>query len=368
MIEMTENRIIGLDVLRIFSMFGILGLHIIGNGGLLQNAKMTSFSYYIILMLYCIFYTSVDIFGILSGYLNVNKRNNKNNRIIELICILIFYCLIIPTVFYAFNIKNIRSIKDIKTIISNLFPILAGKYWYITCYSFLFFMIPYLNTFCKCIDKKTYKKLLLILFVLFTIIPNFLGMTDIFRILNGYSPFWLIFCYLLGGFIRIYNIDFDTKKIIKIVLILFIVEFVINIIVRNVGFLIFGFVARADWFINYISPFTVTISLLLLLLFKKISIRNQMIIKTLVYLSNMSFSVYIIHCHKIVFDYILKDLFIPILNYNFIIVSFVIALAIILIYMLCCLIDEFRKIIFKIFRIKVLIEKISYKLDRVLNF
>ena len=366
--DMTENRVIGLDVLRIFSMFGIIGLHIVGNGGLLENAHLNSISYYIILLFYCVFYTSVDIFGILSGYLNINKKNNKNIRIVELLCIMFFYCLMVPIVFYVFNLRDIRNTHDIKTIISNLFPVLVGRYWYITCYSFLFFMIPYINAFCKNIDRKTYKMFLTIIFVLFTIIPNFLGMTDLFKILNGYSPFWLIFCYFLGGYIRLYNIDINTKKIIKYILLIFIIEFVMNIIIRIAGFLILGFIVRDDWFINYISPFTLIISALLLLLFKKTIIQNQMINKIIVYLSNMSFSVYIIHCHKIIFDYVLKDLFVPILNYNFIIISSVILLAIILIYLICCFIDEFRIILFKILKINVIIDKIGKMIDTVLNF
>ena len=362
-----SERIIGFDILRICSMCGIVGLHIINNGGLIENANISSISYYVILLFLVLFYTSVDIFGLLSGYLNIHKKANKNSRIVELLFILLFYCLIIPIVFYVFNIRNIRNVHSAKIIIANFFPVLVGRYWYFMSYILLFFMIPYINFFCKIINKKTYKKFLLILFVFFTIIPNFFGMTDFFKILDGYSPFWLVYCYLLGGYVKLYGINLDIKRIVKDIFVLLLIEFTINVIIRNISFLIFNVIVKGEWFINYVSPFTLMISMLLLLLFKNINTKSLKVVKLIIYLSSMSFSVYIIHCHKMIFDYILKDLFVPVLNYSFVVVFIIIIVSIVIIYLLCCFIDEFRKLIFKVLGVDKLINRIGKKLDVLLS-
>ena len=128
-----KKRVIGLDLLRIISMLGIIGLHVIGQGGLINNSNIHSIKYYVILLLLVFFYTSVDVFGLLSGYLNISKEKNKYSRFVQLIMILIYYCLLIPSIFYLFNIDNIRD-SGYKELLFNYFPILIGRYWYITFY------------------------------------------------------------------------------------------------------------------------------------------------------------------------------------------------------------------------------------------
>ena len=359
------KRIIGLDILRIMSMFGIVGLHVINRGGLIHNSEMHSIKYYIIFLLLILFYTSVDVFGILSGYLNVDKEKNRHSRIVELILIVIFYCLIIPSIYYILNPNKITS--SYKELILNFIPILDDRYWYITSYIFLFLLIPYINKFCIILDKKTFKKFLILLFILLTIIPNLLLGHDIFKILSGYSPFWLIYCYMVGAYIKLYEIQLDIKKAFRLFIILFFATFITNSIIRYIGYLIFKIAIKESLFIDYVSPLIVTLSILLILLYKNINIKNSKFYKIINYLSTMSFAVYVIHCHRIIYDYYLCDLFVPLLKYNSVIVFLGIIMSIALIYIICCIIDEIRKLIFKFFNINKLIDFIGNKLDKLLN-
>lgn len=362
----SDKRIIGLDLLRVFSMMGIIGLHVINNGGLMGNADIHSFSYYVILALLVLMFTSVNVFGILSGYLNVSKKKNKHKRIIELLLIVLFYCLLIPSIFYGFNLFNVRNTSGIKEIIYDYFPFLVGNYWYITCYVFLFFMMPYINNFVSGLSKKAYKKLLITLFVLLTILPNVL-LTDLFRIEGGYSPFWLIYCYMIGGYIHLHNVKLSNDKIIKYSILSYGTAFILNCLIRNLGYSIFGRIVRPNLLINYISPFILILSILIFLYFKKIDINNKHFKNILVYLSGMSFSVYIIHDQRMVFFKILKNMFKPLLNYNAFIIFIGIIISIISIYVICCIIDEGRKLIFKLFRMDKFIVFSGSKVDKLLN-
>lgn len=365
--ENNNRRIIGLDIIRVLSMFGIIGLHVINNGGVLSNIDIHSLKYYVVLSVNILFFTSVDIFAMLSGYLNVSKEKNKNSRIVELLFILFFYCIIIPVIFYGVNLVNVRSLGIFETIM-NIFPILAGRYWYITCYVFLFFMIPYINLFIKNMDKNKLKKFLIVCFIFLAIVPNIVGMVDVFRVNNGYSPFWLIYCYIIGAYIKLYRNEKQNTKIIKRnIIIYFAAALIINVCIRNVSFLFLKRVVRGEWFINYISPFIILLSVNLLLYFKDFNIRSIKLNKIVMYLSSASFSVYIIHGHKLIYDYILKNNFSFLCKYNGIVIFVGILLSIICIYAICVVIDIVRKFIFKYCKINHLIECVGRKIDNILN-
>lgn len=89
-------------------MFGIIGVHLMNQGGILQNANIYHFLYIGYLLLITIFYTSVNTFAILSGYLSIDKDKNKHYRIVELISIMFFWSFVITIIFLIFNINNFR--------------------------------------------------------------------------------------------------------------------------------------------------------------------------------------------------------------------------------------------------------------------
>ena len=365
---MEKKKVFGLDLLRFLSMFGIVGLHVMNQGGIQNNLNIHSYKYYLVLLLIIFFYTSVDLFGLLSGYLNIKKKNNNNKRIIELLCIMVFYCFTIPSVFYLFNLFNIRGLETTE-LFKNFFPILYGGYWYIICYTFLFFMIPYLNKFLYKLEKKEYKKLLILIFVLLSIIPNIFGLVDFFRINNGYSPFWLIYLYMVGGYIKIYLNDYkDNKRSIKIIFLCLMLSFVLNSLVKNTSYLVLGYIIKGDWFINYISPFIIIFSINLILIFKNIKIKNSKLLSKFIgYLSAASFSIYIIHSNKVIYDYVLGNRFVFLGNFNGFIIITGVLLVILSIYLICMFIDIFRKLIFKLFKIDNLIDFAGSCLDKHLN-
>ena len=360
---MDVKRNSGIDLLRILSMLGIIGLHVVNQGGIINNLSLYSAKYYIVLFMLAILYASVNIFAIMTGYLSVNKRQNKNTRIVELISIMIFWSLVITGIFYIFNLYNIRS-QGIKDLIGCLFPFIVGRYWYITCYVLVFFMMPYINTFINNINKDVFKKMLIILFVLFTVIPNIIH-SDLFVINNGYSPFWLIFCYMIGAYIRLYKNDYKTKlyKIAAPILL----AYIFNIVVKIILLKAFNKESDSNWFINYISPFIVWFSTEVFILFKGIGVKSEKISAIIKQISISSFSVYIIHCHKVIFDYINKDLFMFLNNYNGFVIIGGIIIAIFTTYLTCMIIDQIRLIIFKLFGINKLINFIGDKMDKILN-
>ncbi len=198
--ELTANKQneynYGLDFLRVLSMLSIICLHIVNAGGGYTNSNS-----YIVNFVWTVFYviivSSVNVFAMLSGYLYVDKKVIRNRNIVNLLLTIAFYYIVITACYYTGFAKAINP----KELLLGIFPPFFGKNWYWVCYLIMFFCIPYLNLFINNISKNTHQKLLMVLFVLLSIVPT-LGFTDFFKTSNGYSPWWLIYCYLIGGYIK----------------------------------------------------------------------------------------------------------------------------------------------------------------------
>lgn len=202
---MEEKHNYGIDIIRIIGMMGIIGLHVINAGGILANSKFIN--YYIVDLFNIIFMSSVNLFAIISGYLYIDKKVNYNS-IINLIITTLFYSVVITSIaFFLFP----EIFSNLKILISGLFPPVIDRYWYLVSYVFLFFCIPYINIFIKNIDKTILEKLIFIIFILFCIISIF-GYVDYFRINEGYSPFWLMYCYIIGAYLKLYDLPYSLKK------------------------------------------------------------------------------------------------------------------------------------------------------------
>ena len=357
---MEKVRNNGIDLLRILAMCGIIGLHVLNNGGVLANLSYKSCNYYIVLLFTCLCYTSVNIFGIITGWLYSDRKKLNNSRIIELWTIVLFYCFVIPSIFYIFNLYDVRKL-GIKEMIKNYFPVLDGRYWYIVCYTFVFFLIPYINIFINSLNKEKYIKFLIIVFILLSLLPNVFFLVDFFKTDNGYSPFWLIYLYMIGAYIKKYiNIN-EIKKVNVKIIVSLLGAFILNLLVKIVTNKIFGHTVNEEWFINYISPFIISASIYIVIKFISLNMKEY---KTIKFLSSFAFAVYIIHSQILIFKYVLGNQF-AFLNYKsgLIIVGCVIFI-IISIYIICMLIDIFRKWIFNILKIDKIINWIGNKIDK----
>ncbi len=361
------NRKIGIDILRIVAMMGIVGLHIVNQGGIISSLSINKAPYYVVMLVTTFFYTSVDVFAIITGYLYYNKKI-KYKRIVELIFIALFYSILIAFIFYAFNLFNMKSL-GLKFLKECIFP-MSGTYWYIVAYILLFVMIPFLNHILS-LPKEKVKKLLIVLFILTSVIPSITAV-DFFKLDYGYSPFWLMYLYLIGGYIKKYENDFKGKrnKYCKLLFLSLFLGFALNIFiniffVKKFGYFLFGALIGSI-FIDYISPFTVISSILILLIFKEIKCNNTILNKIILCFSKTAFAVYIIHASIPIFNLVLKDAFVFVKNYNFLFITVTIIIGIIIIYVICSLIDIIREKLFNILKINKLIEFIGIKLDKLI--
>lgn len=359
-----KERRIGLDLLRILSMMGIVALHLFGIGGIIENVDVMSYKNFIVLFIYIILYFSVDIFGILSGYLNYKKKEIKYSRIIELIFITILYSVLISVILWVFNLYDFRTLPRIEKI-NSLFPVLINRYWYITCYVFVFFMMPYLNHLIETLSQKKLKNLLLVGFILLSIIPNIFFQVDFFRTNAGYSAIWLVYCYIVGGYLGKYGLSEKIKKNrIWLLLGCILGAYVLNLAIRIGTYKIYGTVLHSTWFIDYVSPFNLIASGLIVSLFSDIKKKSN---KFVILVSSSAFAVYIIHSHYIIYDHALNGILRFTLTHNIFYILGMFIVYLLGIYVACSLIEIIRIYLFKFLRINKIFDFIGNKIEKILN-
>lgn len=193
-----ESRNYGIDVLRLCSTLGVVVLHVFGatanefDSGI--NGCISSF-----FQILCM--CSVNLFGLITGYLCVEKKQHRHLPLLRILFQVLFYSFIITIL-----VKNLRPewILGTRNFIESLFPF-GSRLWYVTAYIFVYCMIPYINNFIASCDKNMLKRFLMITFFLLSCVTTF-GLKDYFLINMGYSCFWLIYMYFIGAYIRKYNI------------------------------------------------------------------------------------------------------------------------------------------------------------------
>lgn len=349
-----KKRYLGLDITRIIAVLMVIAVHSLGRNGYYEMAlnKEAGPLLFIITMLRWLFYACVPVFIIITGYLKKDKKIDKNHYK-SIISILIDY-LIICIIYIAYHKFYLNlDITNIETII-NIFNFNLMPYaWYLQLYIGLFLIIPFLNIMYNNMPSKKSKEILIITLLLLcgldsTINPLFKLIFNVNTnlISTGYFPIsYPLGLYLLGAYIKEYQPNIKKiNNIIYLVLILFIQTLITYYYCQGNIF---------SWSImaGYGNILTFIVAGLVFCLFYNIELKKESktINKITSYLSNCSFSVYLIsffvdsHFYQ----------YIKYLNMPWYKVILLMPLSILLHYIICIIIVSIINVI------KALIKKIS---------
>ena len=354
-----NSRDHGLDIVRIASMISIVILHIIGAGGVLTSCYDQGYTtkYWLVFWLQILAYTSVDVFGLLSGFLGVFKRRSSSFRIIELVCIVIFYSTCITAVF---GIVFPQTIVDAKVLLRSIFPIITSNYWYITCYIPIGLLQPYINKMLLGISENQHKRLVILIMLFFGFLQS-AAIYDLFAFKEGYSFIWLLCLYIVGAYIR--RVDL-LKHVAGIRYKSFLVVVVGSLVLLGGNIVVSSIIHKQmHYFVSYISPIIMIMSMCIIFIFRDVKLDENRYSNIIVAISLVTFDVYMIHCHKLIFDNYIRDCFIWIAESSiFMILVYICSLAL-CIFAFAAGIGLLRYFIFRVFRIDSLIMKLSAKLD-----
>lgn len=153
----------------------------------------------------------VNLFFLIMGYFMING-SFKIKKLILIIAQVFFYHLI--TIILG-NYIGIYEISNFRSLFATFFPITSNFYWYITVYILLYIFSPYITILCRNMTKATYQRFLVMLLVLYSFIPTFLGVfyNTTESLLYYNRLIWGIIVYFIGAYIKLYSISLiNTKK------------------------------------------------------------------------------------------------------------------------------------------------------------
>ena len=371
--EKEIKRNYGIDLLRIFSMINIIILHINLFGKQL-DLNINNPKYKSIWFLETLAYWGVNGFGIISGI--VGYKGYKFSNLIYIWIQYCFYSVLISLYLYNNNKMNLKS------LILSFFPLLIVRNWYVNAYFCMYLLLPFINYGIMNLDRKIYKSIVLFFFLFYSvynIIAIILIKKTNYHFLNsGYSAFWLIILYIIGGYYGKYILE--NKKTLSFlknsffIIILILIYLGSSFFSSEINFILLKKKSNINnkLFIDYLSPTILLQAISLIILFSRLNIKNKWIIKLISFFTPLTFNITLIHLRLFMEDIpIISKFFRYVNELNSHYIFFKIYSLGIMIYIICAIMDYFRLLLFNLLRIKticIFIEKIYLLLLDKINF
>ena len=236
-----------------------------------------------------------DIFILIMGYFMISSKTNYK-KLLKLILKMTVYGIIISVVLFGFKLIKF----SLFSLIKELLPILFGG-WFIIWYIVLYLLSPFFNKFLTKLDKKDYKRLLILLISIWSIVPTFSLNAWIFSKFDNF-----LIMYMLGAYIKLYDIKLNKKKnIIGIIsgIVVFLSPVAIILFGRLLNLSILY--THSLYFTDINSIFVVIFSVYVFIMFKNITFYN----KTINNIASGTLGIYLIHDDRLLRNYLWNSLY-----------------------------------------------------------
>lgn len=356
-----NKRNIGIDFLRILSMFYVLILHTLGQGGILASAAVGTNQYKVSWFLEVWAFCAVDIFALISGYVGYseNERAVKYSNYISLWFQIVFYGIVV-TLVYSFFHPELVTKKD---LIEMFFPVTNDLYWYFTAYTGLFIFMPFLNRMISKCSKKGAVKLFIVLFFVFSVHETFMKK---FVLNEGYCFSWLVILYILGLILKKCEIGKQKKCFNLFLGILLLVFITWSWKVYGFEWAFLSIHMTQDTLLSYTSPTILGAAILYIILFSKINFKHFR--KMISFAASGAFAGYILNTQRFIWTYEIANRFSSWAGENFYIILLkVIAFSGVFLFA-AILIDQLRNKLFQYTRLNKLILLLGQEIKIIFNF
>ena len=151
--------------------------------------------------------TGVSCFILISGYYGIRFRWE------------IFLRLVYLTTIYSIVVTIVNEYENLSlsSLAKSFLVVPLYNNWFITCYLILMLLSPFLNDYISKVSQKSYKRLLMVCLIVFSIIPtlfNSPAYNGTVLAMGGKCITYMIFLYLLGRYIKLYHdkVSFLPKR------------------------------------------------------------------------------------------------------------------------------------------------------------
>ena len=303
-----DKRNYGIDLLRIIAMFMVVILHCFTGGGLIDNCTFGTPESYVTWLMTIINYAGVNIFALISGYVAFYSEGKKvdYSRYFELWFEVVFYGILLNVVIGLVN----PDYRLASNYISALMPVSGVMYWYFCAFTGLYVMKPLIDKGLSNLSEDVLKKFVVVLFLAFMLISTFSN-AYVFNL--GYTAFWLIVLYIVGYGINKCKLlaKLNSIKLILIILSMIIVSFALMFIIPDATIGHMNFIK--NMFVVYTSPTIIMYAVCMVVLFSRIKIGPK-VGKVISVVSPAAFAIYLVDCHPLFWDLIVKDAYMNLVN------------------------------------------------------
>lgn len=302
----TKSRNISIDILKILSMLMVIVLHTKTYGLMGVSLKPTEGIYWVVWILHFLSIVAVNCFVLISGYFtNTSTSPFSLKKLLKLWLQVEFFS--VGTYLIMCTIPNSGVEFGFGQLLFQSFPIMSNQYWFFTCYFVLMIVAPFLNRFINTMEQKEFKRCILILLALFVLIPSFNIFGDSFDTSKGYSITWFIVLYLVAAYLRRYPLPKKSYGVFYIAISLF--SILAHTLLDRLNDYLPLFGQARDILIRYNSATVFVASVCLFLFFLQHPISTKKFIQKIITgISSISLSIYLIHEHPAIRDYLWNNI------------------------------------------------------------
>ncbi len=351
---MIKERKSNFELMRIVAILMIIYYHLIIHGNMLDNSRNINFTFVNEVIKFFVI-VHVNLFILLSGYFQC-KSKFRLSKVFSLVGEILFYSIIITVILKLTGLIDIDKVHFIRQI---FLTENSGQYWFVKIYLYLYCLSPFINLLIDKLDKNKFKKLLIVLLILISIIPFITGNRGLF-LNDGFSLYNAIFIYLIGAYFRIYPVKesyhfkgLTIKGYQTILIVIYLLATLFNyLLYKTSSILVLNNSIFNEFFSNiintifqYQNPIIIVQASALFLFFESLNIGSNKIINKL---ASYVLGIYLIHEHFLFQSHIYKLLRIDhgnIYSFRFILYAFLIML---IIFIGGSIIECLRKFIFKL--------------------
>lgn len=333
------GRASNIELLRILSMFMIVGCHFATHGGFSFDRHFITVPrlWWNILELGGDF--GADVFVLISGYFLIENRTLRLDagKAVKLWGQIFFYS--VGLFFFAFLIG--KGSFEPKTVIKAFFPVIFSQWWFASAYFVMFLLHPYLNRLLLSFDKEQYQKFILFLLVIWSIIPTFT--TSKFQS-NSLLEFMMY--YSIAGYIRLFGLipSFQSRHWFVSWFCFSLLTYLSCIIFMVIGKKYEVFATHTLLFYGSQSILTIFRAVCLFMAFSTCRMKENRFINIV---SSASFGVYLLHDSELLRPYLWKEVFRNAAFQNTPMIIPYSILVVLIVYCSCTIIDLGRKYIFE---------------------
>ena len=364
----------GLELMRILSMLFIIVYHIIEHSGIIVQA--VGGSRFLLILIEAFFVVHVNSFILLTGYFQSQKKA-RLSKVISIINSTWFYKLfslagiVILVKYFSFSNSIDMSFHQ---KITSILPLDRNVNWYINNYLLIYIFSPFLNILVEKLSKEKFKKLILVMFVIFSLIGTLLIGSVVPAYGYGRSILTFIFLYFVGAYLRKYPIEesriFNTytdkmKKYLFLAIYVVLALIIMAFRMTSIGIFDLGsaYGEIADVLnsltISFLSPLVILEAVSYFLFFKNMTFNS----KVINFIGGTTFGIYLLHENIYVRANLYNWLHMSKYANNGIVMVGMVLLLGLMIFAACMIIEIIRKAIFKFFYKRKFAEKIRNKVQ-----